>query len=84
MVDILNTLSSTFTGEGHTALSVSAFYGWQDIIKYLVDTIKLDPKGISTMCVVQLVSGVLTYTVPCTCSGGSRTSGRGVLDNSTL
>ena len=38
--------SHTPTGEGHTALSVSAYYGWIDIVKYLVDTVGQNPNGI--------------------------------------
>ncbi len=34
-------------GEGESALSVSAFYGWLDcvMIKRLVETVGLDPEG---------------------------------------
>ena len=32
-------------GEGESALSVSAFYGWLDWVKRLVETVGLDPKG---------------------------------------
>ncbi len=32
-------------GEGESALSVSAFYGWLDFVKRLVETVGLDPKG---------------------------------------
>ncbi len=32
-------------GEGESALSVSAFYGWLDCVKHLVETVGLDPKG---------------------------------------
>ena len=32
-------------GEGESALSVSAFYGWLDSVKRLVETVGLNPKG---------------------------------------
>ena len=32
-------------GKGESALSVSAFYGWLDFVKHLVETVGLDPKG---------------------------------------
>ncbi len=32
-------------GEGESALSVSAFYGWLDCVKRLVETVGVDPKG---------------------------------------
>ena len=32
-------------GEGESALSVSAFYGWLDCVKRLVETVGLNPKG---------------------------------------
>ena len=31
--------------EGESALSVSAFYGWLDWVKRLVETVGLNPKG---------------------------------------
>ncbi|XP_064387585.1 uncharacterized protein LOC135335877 isoform X2 [Halichondria panicea] len=34
----------TQQGEGESALSVSAFYGWLDCVKRLVETVGLDPK----------------------------------------
>ncbi len=32
-------------GESENALSVSAFYGWLDWVKRLVETVGLNPKG---------------------------------------
>ncbi len=32
-------------GEGESALSVSASYGWLECVKLLVETVGLDPKG---------------------------------------
>ncbi len=32
-------------GEGESALSVSAFYGWLDCVKRLVETVGLNSKG---------------------------------------
>ncbi len=32
-------------GEGESTLSVSAFYGWLDWVKRLVETVGLNPKG---------------------------------------
>ncbi len=43
IISILNCTNNT--GEGESALSVSAFYGWLDCVKRLVETFGLDPKG---------------------------------------
>lgn len=32
-------------GGGHTLLSVAAKFGWMDLLKYLSDVEKIDPKG---------------------------------------
>ncbi|XP_064387632.1 uncharacterized protein LOC135335893 isoform X2 [Halichondria panicea] len=42
--DIVEALVSI--GEGESALSVSAFYGWLDCVKHLVETVGLNPKDI--------------------------------------
>ncbi len=41
----MNFLVSCFAGEGDSALSLGAFYGWLDWIKHLVDTVGLNPNG---------------------------------------
>ena len=36
---------SLLTGDGDTAMYVCAFYGWLDLMRYLVETRGCDPKG---------------------------------------
>ncbi len=39
-------------GDGESALLVSAFYGWLDWVKHLVETVGLDPEGMHMLLII--------------------------------